>query len=127
MIPTCIVAAREHVLTRSLKRVLDPELEVVATVDNVVSLDTSMESLQPSLMIIDLDMLGADSKRTLRVLLDRASCPPLIGLSSDDEPVVAAEDLGLAAIVTRSQAGHDLLPVVREVLSGGKRRHQPEV
>ncbi len=126
MIPTCIVAAREHVLTRSLKRVLDPELEVVAMVDNVVSLDASMESLQPSVMIVDLHMLGADAGRILRVLLDRASCPPLIGLSSDDEPV-AAEDLGLAAIVTRSQAGHDLLPVVREVLSRGKRRHQSEV
>ena len=127
MIPTCIVAAREHVLTRSLKRALDPELEVVAMVDNVVSLEASMESLQPSLMIVDLHMLGADADRILRVLLDRARCPPLIGLSSDDEPVVAAEDLGLAAIVTRSQAGHDLLPVVREVLSRGKRRHQPEV
>jgi len=43
------------------------------------------------------------------------------------EPVVAAEDLGLAAIVIRSQAAHDLLPVVREVLSRGERRHQPEV
>ena len=127
MIPTCVVAAREHVLARSLKRVLDAEIEVVAMVDNVVSLDASMESLEPSLMIVDLYMLGADADRTLRVLLDRASCPPLIGLSSDDEPVVAAEDLGLAAIVTRSRAGHDLLPVVREVLSRGKRRHQPEV
>ncbi len=127
MIPTCIVAAREHVLTRSLKRALDPEIEVVAMVDNVVSLDASMEALEPSVMIVDLYMLGADADRSLRVLLDRASCPPLIGLSSDDEPVVAAEELGLAAIVTRSQAGHDLLPVVREVLSRGKRRHQPEV
>ncbi len=127
MIPTCIVAAREHVLTRSLKRALDPELEVVAMVDNVVSLGASMESLQPSLMIVDLHMLGADADRILRLLLDRARCPPLIGLSSDDEPVVAAEDLGLAAIVIRSQAGHDLLPVVLEVLSRGKRRHQPEV
>ncbi len=127
MIPTCIVAAREHVLARSLKRVLDAEIEVVAMVDNVVSLDASMESLEPSLMIVDLYMLGADADRTLRVLLDRASCPPLIGLSSDDEPDVTAEDLGLAAIVTRSRAGHDLLPVVREVLSRGKRRHQPEV
>ena len=96
-------------------------------VDNVVSLGASMESLQPSLMILDLHMLGADADRILRVLLDRARCPPLIGLSSHDEPVVAAETLGLAAIVTRSQAGHDLLPVVREVLSRGKRRHQPEV
>ena len=94
MTPTCIVAAREHVLTRSLKRALDPELEVVGMVDNVVSLDASMESLQPSLMIVDLHMLGADAHRILRVLLDRESCPPLIGLSSDDEPVVAAEDLG---------------------------------
>ncbi len=100
---------------------------LVAMVDNVVSLGASMESLQPSLMIVDLHMLGADADRVLRVLLDRANCPPLIGLSSDDEPVVTAEDLGLAAIVTRSRAGHDLLPVVREVLSRGKRRHQPEV
>ena len=79
-----------------------------------------MESLQPSLMIVDLHLLGSEIDRILRVLLDRASCPPLIGLSSDDEPVVTAEDLGLAAIVTRSQAGRDLLPVVREVLSRGK-------
>ena len=127
MSPTCIVAAQEHVLTRSLKRVLDPEFEVVAMVDNVVSLDASMESLQPSLMIVDLHLLGADVHRILRVLLDRASCPPLIGLSSDDEAVVTAEELGLAAIVTRSKAGHDLLPVVREVLSRGKRGNQPEV
>ena len=28
MIPTCIVAAREHVLTRSLKRALDPEAAI---------------------------------------------------------------------------------------------------
>ena len=127
MSPTCIVAAQEHVLTRSLKRVLDPEFEVVAMVDNVVSLDASMESLQPSLMIVDLHLLGSEIDRILRVLLDRASCPPLIGLSSDDEQVATAEELGLAAIVTRSQAAHDLLPVVREVLLRGKRLHHPEV
>ena len=127
MSPTCIVAAQEHVLTRSLKRVLDPEFEVVAMVDNVVSLDASMESLQPSLMIVDLQMLGTDADRVLRVLLDRARCPPLIGLSSDDEHVVAAQDLGLAAIVLRSQAAHDLLPMIRKVLSRGKRGYQPEV
>ena len=127
MSPTCIVAAQEHVLTRALKRVLDPEFEVVAMIDNVVSLDASIKSLQPSLMIVDLHMLGADADRVLRVLLDRAGCPPLIGLSSDDKTVVTAEELGLAAIVTRSSAAHDLLPVVREVLSRGKRRHQPEV
>ena len=127
MSPTCIVAAQEHVLTRSLKRVLDPEFEVVAMVDNVVSLDASMESLQPSLMIVDLHLLGSEIDRILRVMLDRASCPPLIGLSSDDETVVTAEELGLAAIVTRSKVGHDLLPVVREVLSRGKRGYQPEI
>ncbi len=86
-----------------------------------------MESLQPSLMIVDLHLLGADVNRILRVLLDRASCPPLIGLSSDEETVVTAEELGLAAIVTRSSAAHDLLPVVREVLLRGKRGYQPEV
>ncbi len=96
-------------------------------VDNVVSLDASMESLQPSLMIVDLHVLGADADRILRVLLDRARCPPLIGLSSDDEPVVAAEDLGLAALVTRLRAGYDLAPGFRHVLSRVKRRHRPEV
>ena len=96
-------------------------------VDNVVSLDASMESLQPSLMIVDLHLLGSEIDRSLRVLLDRASCPPLIGLSSDDETVVTAKELGLAAIVTRSKVGHDLLPVVREVLSRGKRGYQPEI
>ena len=96
-------------------------------VDNVVSLDASMESLQPSLMIVDLHLLGFEIDRILRVMLDRANCPPLIGLSSDDETVVTAKELGLAAIVTRSKVGHDLLPVVREVLSRGKRGYQPEI
>ena len=120
MAPTCILAAREPVLLRSLKRALDAEIEVVAMVDNTVSLESSIASLEPDLLVVDLDLLGVDAARILELLSGRRELPPLIGLSEDDPAEVDAQRLGLAAVVARPLAGRELLPAVREVLSRAK-------
>jgi DNA-binding response OmpR family regulator len=117
MAPTCVLAAGDHVLMRSLKRVVDPDCEVVAMVDNTVSLMDSIQALEPNLVVIDIDLLGSEPARILEVLRGRSDCPPLIGLSSDEEQSVASSRLGLDAVVARPLAGGELPSVAREVLS----------
>ena len=99
MVPTCIVAAREHNLSRSLKRVMEPAFEVVATIDNVVSLSIAIGSLDPSVVVVDFDLLGPDADRVLGTLRDRFPSTPLIGLIADDDETARGADFGFTAVL----------------------------
>ena len=122
MIHTCIIAASKYELLRSLKRTLEPDVEVVAMVDNLVSLRDSMLALEPDLVVVNLDLLGENPGRLVNILHSRSPEVGLIVLygGDDSQREDEARNAGVDRMVLRPRAGSELVPVAKEVL--GARR-----
>ncbi len=118
MTQTCIIAASSYELLRSLKRTLEPDLEVVAMVDNLVSWRDAMLALRPDLVVGDIELLGRSPGKLVRVLRSRSAEVRLILLAAGDDPRVEheARKAGVDRIMMRSLAGSELVSVALEVL-----------
>lgn len=118
MTHSCILAASSFELLRSLKRTLEPDVEVVAMVDNQVSLRDAMLALRPELVVLDLELLGTRPGKLIRVLRARLPEVRLILLATNGLPTIEDEIRGSGAdrVVARDQAGTVLLGIARQVL-----------
>jgi DNA-binding NarL/FixJ family response regulator len=118
MIHTCIIAASRYELLRSLKRTLEPDLEVVAMADNPVSLRDAVLALGPDLVVVNRDILGRDPGRIVSLLRSRSPEVGLILLSGEDDPPGEneARNAGVDLVVLRSRVGSGLVSAAEEVL-----------
>ena len=121
MIHTCILAASRHELLRSLKRALEPDLEIVGMVDNPVSLRDAMLALEPDLVVVDLDFLGSTPWNLVSTLRSRSPEVGVILLTEGDEPRVeeGARGAGVDRMVLRRRVASELVSAAREVLGRG--------
>lgn len=119
MTQACIIAASSYELLRSLKRTLEPDLEVVAMVDNLVSLRDSMLALRPELVVGDIELLGRNPGKLVRGLRSRSPEVRLILLAAGDDPRIehGIRKAGVDRMMMRSRAGTELVAVALEVLS----------
>ena len=119
MAPSCVIAALRPELLRSLKRTLEPELEVVAMVDNPMSLQDSMKALVPDFAVVDLEVLEPSPWKQLSLLLRRSPGATLIVLGelADEAEQEEARAAGADRVLPRSRAGYELAAAVREVLA----------
>lgn len=125
MVHTCIIAATRYEFLRSLKRTLEPDLEVVAMVDNLMSLRDSMVALEPDLVVVDLALLGRSPGKLVSVVRSRAPEVGLIVLVEEDDPrsEEGVRAAGVDRTVLRSRAGSELVVVAHEVL-GPRKTHE---
>jgi len=118
MTRSCLVAARRPELLRSLKRALEPEVEVVGMSDNLLSLEDSLSALDPEIAVVDLDLLGDAPWKLLSLLKRGAPRVRLVLLVSELGP--DAHQLALRAgadhIVERSGALTSLRDAVLDSL-----------
>jgi DNA-binding NarL/FixJ family response regulator len=108
-------------LLRSLKQVLEPAYEVVAMVDNALSLVDAISALSPALVVVDACGLSSEQS-LLRHLHHRFPEPALVLLLEDMDPVAvrAAESWGAQGVVDRGRAAEDLVRICDQILA--KRR-----
>ena len=121
MRPTCLIASSgHHALLRSLKALVEPECEVVAMADNLLSLLDAVGTLSPDVAIIDLP---PGETNTLRHLRQRYPDLQVVAVGDDDDAVVRKEALsqGAASYVAKEAAATDLLPAVRAALEARDR------
>ena len=109
--------SRTTVLLRSLKRLLEPEFEVVAMCDNTVSLTDALDQLEPDATVIDLD---PNLDRFVVHLLERR--PRLCVVALTDEPradrIRTLEQAGVAGVVGKLELADELPAALRAVLRG---------
>jgi DNA-binding NarL/FixJ family response regulator len=118
-----ILLADDHTLVaEAIKRLLEPEFEVVAVVADGRSLVREAVALKPDVALVDLNMPilnGFDASEQLK-----ASNPAIkiIVLTMNEDPEIAAETLRTWAsgFLLKKSAGSELVKAVREVLHGGK-------
>jgi len=116
-----LVIADDHILlAEACTRLLEPEFEVVAVVNNGRALLEAGARLRPEVAIVDIAMPeinGLDAGQQLKALLPSIK---LVFLTMNLDPQVAAEAFrrGASAYVVKHSAAAELVTATREALKG---------
>jgi DNA-binding NarL/FixJ family response regulator len=116
-----ILLADDHTLVaEALKRLLEPEFEVVGTVGDGRTLLKEAAQLHPDIVLMDLNMPllnGMDAGKQLKRALPKTK---IIVVTMNEDVDTAAETLGTWAsgYVLKRSAGSELLKAVRDVMRG---------
>lgn len=118
--PSVLLADDHPLILDGLRRLLEPELEVIGEVTDGQDLLDAAEHLRPDLVITDIAMPGLDGIEATRLLQAVLPSVRVLILSIHAEPscVRAAFDAGAWAYLTKSSVPEEIERAVREVLAG---------
>ncbi|HEV7669715.1 MAG TPA: response regulator transcription factor [Thermoanaerobaculia bacterium] len=116
--PTVILADDHPMMLGGLRRLLEPELEVVGTARDGLALVEIGTRLRPDLVITDLSMPGIDGLEATRRLCAAVPGLRVLILSIHDEPswVKAAFDAGACGYLAKTCVPEEIETAVRAVL-----------
>jgi DNA-binding NarL/FixJ family response regulator len=116
-----LVLADDHqMIVDALRRVVEPEFEVVETVGDGRALLTAVETHRPDLIIVDVSMPllnGIEATRKIKKTNPRVK---VIVLTMHDSPEFASQamEAGASGYVLKHSASEELVLAIREVLKG---------
>ena len=119
---TTVLLADDHaIVVEGLRRVLEPEFDVVGTVADGHALVESAETLRPDVIVVDVSMPllnGIEATRQIRATNQQTK---IVFLSMHPDVVYVSEALqaGGSAYVLKSSAGTEIVTAIREALQGG--------
>jgi DNA-binding NarL/FixJ family response regulator len=118
--PRVLLAEDHPGMAAELRRLLEPEVDVVAVVDDGRALLHAVGELRPDLVVTDLVMPGLDGIAAARALRARHPGLPvvIVTIHGTAEMVDQAYAAGALAYVLKLAAAQDLLPAVRAALRG---------
>jgi DNA-binding NarL/FixJ family response regulator len=120
MKPRVVLADDHSIVTEGLKALLEPELEIVATVDNGRAAIKAVRDFKPAVVILDISMPllnGIDTAREIRKFDPKIK---IVFLTMHTELAYVQEAFGAGAsgYVIKHSASIDLLSAVRRALLG---------
>lgn len=121
MKPTCVIATDNHqTLLRSLKRLLEPEYEVIAMTDNMVSMVEAISNLEPDFVILDIPMEASHQPNTVHRIASRFPKLRIIVLGDGPDQSTIDDILTAGAVgyLPRLDATRKLRVAVERVLQG---------
>jgi len=132
MAPSAESSRTDHTLVRVLladdsppmlqatRRILEPEFQIVGTVDDGQAVLEATESLKPDVLILDISMGMMNGLEAARLLTRIGSKAKIVFLTvhKDQEFVEEAFSAGAIGYVIKPRLGSDLLVAVREALIG---------
>ena len=118
--PSLIVADDHGLFIEGLRRILEPEYEIVATLGDGRALVRAVEQRRPDLILVDITLPllnGIDAVRQIRKNDKRT---PIVMLTMHSEAAYAAEafDAGAQGYVLKHAVTGELLEALRQVLAG---------
>ncbi len=118
-----IVLADDHAVVRSgLRLLLDSEsdFEVVAEASDVESARRYVRGHHPRVLVLDLNMPGGSSLRTIPTIRAESPDTQIVVLTMQQEPALAREALGAGALgyVLKEAADDELVEAVRRAAAG---------
>ena len=116
-----ILIADDHtLLVDGFRLMLEPEFEVIGSVEDGHALLEAVTQLKPDVVLMDISMPvlnGIDAARQLRKL--QPSCKIIfVTMHSDSDYVTAAFRAGASGYVLKRAAASELLTAIRQVLRG---------
>jgi len=119
--PRVLLADDHQMVADALRGVLEPNCEVVGTVNNGHALLRAAATLQPEVIVLDIampEMNGLDAARHLKRSVPKAK---LIFLTMNEDPQLVGEAFrsGASAFLLKQSAAFELTEAVEKVLKGG--------
>lgn len=107
-------------MLQAARRILEPEFQVVGTVNAGEALLEAADALRPDVFILDISMGMLNGLEAARLLTRTGSKAKIIFLTvhQDQEFVEEAFSVGALGYVVKPRLGTDLLLAVREALMG---------
>lgn len=107
-------------MLQAARLILEPEFQIVGTVDDGEAVLEAMESLKPDVIILDISMGLMNGLEAARLLTRIGSKAKIVFLTvhKDQEFVEEAFSAGAMGYVIKPRLGTDLLIAVREALRG---------
>lgn len=107
-------------MLQAARRILEPEFQVVGTVNAGEALLEAADALRPDVFILDISMGMLNGLEAARLLTRTGSKAKIIFLTvhQDQEFVEEAFSVGALGYVVKLRLGTDLLLAVREALMG---------
>jgi DNA-binding NarL/FixJ family response regulator len=132
MAPSAEKSSKGHTLVRVLladdspsmlqaaRGILEPEFQIIGTVDDGQAVLEATESLKPDVLILDISMGVMSGLEAARLLTRIGSKAKIVFLTvhKDQEFVEEAFSAGAIGYVTKPRLGSDLLVAVRKALIG---------
>jgi DNA-binding NarL/FixJ family response regulator len=118
--PRVLVADDHRAMLDSLVRLLSHDFDVVAMVTDGLAAVAEAEHLEPDLLVLDIAMPGLNGIAAAARLKEHGSKAKIVFVTNmkDREFVQESLALGDVGFVAKDRLVADLLPAVRQVLSG---------
>ena len=118
--PRILLADDSPAVLDGVRRLLEPEFEVVGSVDDGYSLLSAAKELRPDVLIVDIMMPGLSGLEAVRRLKKRRLGGRAILLTVLQDPALAEEARAAGAMgyVVKTSADRDLVDAIHEVLAG---------
>ena len=104
-----------------IRRLLEPEFEIVGSVPDGLALLAAAKTLRPDVMIVDVMMpglSGLEAVRRIRKLPRFDAVAILLTVLSDPALVVEARAAGAMGYVVKSSADRDLVDAIHAAIAG---------
>lgn len=118
--PRIIVADDHDVMLDLVLSVLRPEFEVVGTVNNGLDLIKEVHRLKPDVIVLDITMPVLNGIEAAHKIHEAGLTTRLVFLTVHEQSsfVNACFDEGALGYVTKSRLKTDLIPAIRDAISG---------
>jgi len=116
-----VVLAEDHApIAEQLRKLLEPEFDVVAMVTDGHGLLQAEEDFRPDVIVTDIVMPGLDGIAATVALLARRpdTRVVLVTVHDDAELTERGYAAGALAHISKHSAGHELVPAVRAAMRG---------
>jgi len=119
-IPRAILADDHKILVEAFRKLLEPHLEVVATVSDGRALLEVAADLKPDLILLDIGMPLLNGLEAARQLKNKLPAVRLIFLTMHEDPDLAIEAMraGASGYVLKTSGSSELLNAIQEALRG---------
>jgi DNA-binding NarL/FixJ family response regulator len=107
-------------MLQAARRILEPEFQIVGTVDDGQAVFAAAETLKPDVLVLDISMGMMNGLEAARLLAQHGSKAKIVFLTvhKDQEFVEEAFSAGAVGYVIKPRLGTDLLVAIREALVG---------
>ena len=118
--PRVLLGDDHAMFTEGLRRILEPQFEIVGTAENGLDLVAAAERLQPAVVVADLSMPLLNGIGVARRLKKAANPPKIILLTMHADPTLATQAFkeGVSAYVLKSSPASEIVTAIQEALRG---------
>ena len=119
---TILIADDHPLFRRGLRMVIehDPELNVLAEVDDGLSALAQIEALEPDVVVLDINMPGADGLEVARAIQEKqfSTIPVFLTMHKEEAIFSAALDAGVRGFIVKDGAASEIVACIKAVMRG---------